>query len=154
LRNNPGIPIFVKISRMTTIQITQDNAFPLDEVLAGIARLKTPDLEHFQQEVNLLLARRRGTSLQEQESVLLEKINNRVIPAVWQRYEVLHLKMQEETITSAEHSELLTLVEQMETANVEWLKNIVELARLRGVTPQEVMQQLGINPTYASKKNS
>ncbi len=139
---------------MTTIQITQDNAFPLDEVLAGIARLKTPDLEHFQQEVNLLLARRRGTSLKEQESVLLEKINNRVIPAVWQRYEVLHLKMQEETITPDEHSELLTLVEQMETANVEWLKNIVELARLRDVTPQVLMQQLGITPTHASKKSS
>lgn len=139
---------------MATIQITQDNAFPVDEVLAGIARLKTPDLEHFQQEVNLLLGRHRGTSLKEQESILLEKINNRVIPAVWQRYEVLHLKMQEETITPDEHSELLTLVEQMETANVEWLKNIVELARLRAVTPQVLMQQLGISPGYATKKDS
>ncbi len=138
---------------MATIQITQDNAFPLDQVLAGISRLGTPDLEHFQREVTLLLARRRGTPLKEQESLLLQKINNRVVPTVWQRYEALHVKMQEETITAEEHSELLTLIEQMEAANVEWLKNIVELARLRGITPQALMQQLGINPTYAPKKN-
>lgn len=138
---------------MATIQITQDHAFPLDQVLAGISRLGTSDLEQFQQEVTLLLARRRGTPLQEQESLLLQKINNRVVPSVWQRYAELHLKMQAETITPAEHSELLVLTGQMEGANIEWLKSIVELARLRGTTPRLLLKQLGINSTYGPNKN-
>ncbi len=136
---------------MATIQTKQDKVFPLDDVLISIANLDTSDLEDVQQKISLLLARRRSTSLQEQESVLLQKINNRLIPSVWQRYNVLHVKMQRETITPSEQIELLAIIDQIESTNVEWLKSIVELAQLRAVTPHQVMQQLGINPAYAKK---
>lgn len=116
---------------MANIRIAQGGVFPLEQVLAGIAHLDTRDLEDFQKEISLLLARRRGLSLQARESMLLEKINNRVVPEIWQRYEILHAKLQGEMISEEERQELLSLTEQMENINAEWLRYVLELAQLQ-----------------------
>lgn len=139
---------------MAAVQIIEGSAFPMNELLDSIANLDITELEHFQQGVNLVVARKRAASLMEQESVLLQKINMRINPVTKTAYEILHKKMQEETITVEEHKELLQLVDQLESANADWLKNMIELAQLWGISPQELMNRLNINPKYAAKKDS
>jgi hemerythrin superfamily protein len=55
-----------------------------------------------------------------------------------------------ETITDEEQSELLRLVEQIEEADAERLRRLVELAQLRQVPLDALLDQLGLcRPTYA-----
>lgn len=74
------------------------------------------------------------------------KIFNSPFPAnAQQRYDELFEKLQDEQITKAEYKELMQLVEQAEQHNLEWLEALVKLADLRGVSIQEIKNQLNKN---------
>ena len=61
----------------------------------------------------------------------------------------LNAKRKAETLTSDEHQELLYLIDQIEKANVERVKHLAELARIRGTTLAAVMKDLDIRtPAY------
>ena len=49
-------------------------------------------------------------------------------------------------LTSEEHQELLQLIDQIENANVERIKYLAELARIRGTTLTALMEDLEIHP--------
>jgi hypothetical protein len=82
------------------------------------------------------------------ETKLLKAIYKKLPFNLIQRYETLTEKRKEEAINSAEYEELMTLTKKMEQHNVDRLEHIVNLAALRGVTPQELMTQLGLMPLY------
>ena len=97
------------------------------------------------QRIGQIVARRKFSSVSEQERELLFKINN-VIPVISQeRYALLSEKMQAETITASEHTELLKLVEKLEAKYVKRLEYLIELARIRNMSLQQLMKQLHLN---------
>ena len=53
------------------------------------------------------------------------------------------------TITEADLQELIRLTDESERLNAERIKHLLELAHLQGVTLDEVMKQLGIEPAIA-----
>jgi hypothetical protein len=61
-------------------------------------------------------------------------------------YHQLCEKSDAETLTEAERERFLTLLEQRDHQNAERLEIVAELARQRGPSVREVMQQLGIRP--------
>jgi hypothetical protein len=84
------------------------------------------------------------------EADLLQKINQGLPPEVWERYHQLVAERRAETLTPSEHTELIRLSDQIELANVRRLEHLVELARLRQVSLDALMDQLGIKaPGYA-----
>ena len=86
--------------------------------------------------------------LSKAETALFLKIN-RVLPAAQQhRYEELKTKRDEETLTPTEHAELLQLVEEHQQLWADRLQAVIELAKLRGLTPPAVFKQLGIHPSH------
>ena len=87
--------------------------------------------------------------LSPEEGRLLTEINTGFSEDTWKRFHELVARRQEEILTEVERAELLSLTTQMERANVERLKKLIELARLRGVKLEELMDQLGIrDPGY------
>jgi hypothetical protein len=81
---------------------------------------------------------------------LLQQINRGVSAEVRQRYEDLNDKLHDETITPDEHQELLKLIEQIELADAERMRHLIDLAQLRQVSLDTLLDQLGIRrPTYA-----
>jgi hypothetical protein len=83
------------------------------------------------------------------EAELLSKINQGLPPDIQQRYGELVAKRKAETLTPDEHQELLGLVGQIEKADVERIKHLIDLARLRGISLTALMKDLGIRtPTY------
>ena len=80
------------------------------------------------------------------ESQLLQQINRGMSEQRWERYDQLAAKRDDETLTEAEHHELIQLSDEIERANVERLYRVAELARLRNVSLTALMQQLGIGP--------
>lgn len=135
---------------MPKLQLTSQIELELDEILNSVSLLDTATLEQFTEKVLALRAKLYAPSLRASESKLLQKINLGVPVAVRERFNHLNEKLHDEAITPEEHQELLQLIEQIEMADVARLRAMVELARLRNVSVDTLMQQLGIrSPTYA-----
>ncbi len=127
---------------MSTVQ--GEFQLSMDELLNGVAKLDIPDLEQLISELLTLRARRVAPSLSKEESRLLEKINQGLPPELQQRYDELTAKRQAETMTSAEHQELLALIDRIERADVERVQALTELAQRRGISVVKLMAELGI----------
>ncbi len=135
---------------MPTVQVTSRVEIDFEEVLQGMARLQMQDLERFVDRAIALQAQRRAPSLSRRETELLQKINQGLPTQIRQRYEELNDKLHEETILPEEHDELLQLVERVELADAERLQHLIELARIRNISVEELMSQLDIRrPAYA-----
>ena len=135
---------------MPTVQIVSEVRIDLHTVLDGVAQLELPELERFASDVNSLVARRKAPFLARREAQLLQKINRGIPPAARQRYAELNSKLLDETLSQAEHEELLHLVDAIEQADADRLKYLLELAQLRSTTLDALMDQLGIRrPVHA-----
>lgn len=131
---------------MPKVQLTSQIELDVDELLRGVATLDMQTLELFTERVLALQARRRAPNLSQAESELLQKINRPVPVALRERFNLLNEKLQEEIISPEEHQEFLQLVEQIEVADAERVKQLIELSRLRRVSLDVLMQDLGIHP--------
>ena len=84
------------------------------------------------------------------ETELLQQINRGLPADIRQRYDALNAKLHDETITPQEHAELLALIDRVELADAERMQRLIALARLRGVSVDTLIEQLGIRrTTYA-----
>lgn len=128
---------------MTTLHI--NSAIELEQVLQGVDKLDTPELERFLAQVSVLLARRKAPSIPQREAELLQQINQPILTTQAQnQYQQLSQQATVGTLTDAENQTLLTLVDELEQADAERMKALFELAQLRKVPLDTLMQQLGI----------
>jgi hypothetical protein len=79
-----------------------------------------------------------------EESRLLVEINQGLPEEAWRRYQQLVSKRQAATLTTDEHEDLKLLTDEIETANAKRLAKLVALARLRQVSLDALMEELGI----------
>jgi hypothetical protein len=132
---------------MPKVQVTSQIEIDLDEVLRGLARLGTKELEQFVDKVIALQAQRRAPGLPKDETELLQQINCGLPADIRQRYDALNAKLHDETITPEEHEALLTLIDRIELADAERMQRLVALAQIRGVSVDTLMAQLGVRRT-------
>ena len=130
------------------IRLTPQVDLAIDDIIVGISDLETPDLEQFLQKIARLVARRKSPSLSERETVLLQAINQSSNSALQNQYSLLSKKQNSGPITDAEHEELLTIVDKLEVLQAKRLENLIELAHLRGVSLETLMQNLNLNFQY------
>lgn len=78
------------------------------------------------------------------EAHLLEKINQGWNEAEWKRYHALVTLRKANRLTEAEYQELVRLTNERETAHAKRLHTVLELAKLRGISFEETLKQLGI----------
>jgi Arc/MetJ-type ribon-helix-helix transcriptional regulator len=85
------------------------------------------------------------------ETALLQAIYQGVPIAIQQRYDELRECLHDETLTPNEHQELLQLVDVVEQCEVDRLEKLIQLAKLRHMSLDELMQQLNLkrSPSYA-----
>ncbi len=117
-----------------------------EQLLNAALQMSRPELERFVARLFELKARQDTPSLRKRESELLLEINQGVPKALRQGYNALIKKRRKHKLTSTEHRELLELTKQIEQLDVERLKMLSELARLRGAALPELMRDLGIQP--------
>jgi len=132
---------------MQTIEIQEGVQVGFDDFVQGASKMETTDLEKLADMLNHLLARRKAFP-GETEMTLLNKIYDALKFAGLDRYKVLQAKMSDEVITEDEYQELLELTKAAEAQNVVWLQAIVDLAKLRNVSPQTVIKQLGLEKRF------
>jgi hypothetical protein len=129
---------------MSTLE-TEQSPSP-QRLLQEVALLSTADLDRFLDQALTLRAVRHAPHLSQEETQLLEKINTGLPEATWQRYDLLHDKRRDGSLTPDEHQELLRLVDVVEIDNAQRIGYLIELARLRQTTLDALMQSLGIGP--------
>lgn len=127
---------------MSSVQV--QSKIEMESLLEGIAQLDTPALVQFQERVTRLLAQRKMPPLSSAETTLLLKINEGFAPEFFVRYNELSEKLQNEVISLEEQQELLQLTHLIEAKNVERLQYLIELSRVRGISLDALMEQLGL----------
>jgi hypothetical protein len=85
-------------------------------------------------------------NLGEEESDLLQLINQGTSIDVWNRYDELLAKQKSHGLSAEEQSELSQLIDQIDTEHAHRLEALGRLAKLRDIPPLMLMQQLQIGP--------
>ena len=115
-------------------------------LLASVSQTPINELENFVRELNALIIRKKTDDKEYRDRALLSKINRAVLTKnKAERYVMLHLKLEAETITDLEYQEFMDLVAQDENLRNERVKYLIELAQLRNISLPDLMQHLGLN---------
>lgn len=80
------------------------------------------------------------------EAELLQQINLGLPQSTWDTYHELIAKRCAETLTGEEQQTLIEISDQLEQANARRIQYLIELASLRNISLETLMQQLGIEP--------
>jgi hypothetical protein len=129
---------------MPTIQIEAN--LSSEHLLNAARQMSRRELSQFIEQVLALRARHEAPVLPVAESELLLKINQPVPADLQRRYEELIARRDERTLSPEDHQELLRLTDQVELLEAERVRHLIELARLRNVSLDELMRQLGMEP--------
>jgi hypothetical protein len=71
---------------------------------------------------------------------------DRTLPSILQRrYDNLRAKLQSETLTPAEHRELIDLTDTVEQFDADRLQHLLALAQLRQISLPELLKQLSLS---------
>ena len=125
---------------MPTIQVDTE------QLLHAALQLPRSELDQFVTRLLVLRIQHDTPRLTQGEAELLLKINEDLPLAVQQRLDELISKRQTQSLTPAEHQELIHLTEQSEKVDADRMQHLLGLAALRNVSLDEVMRQLGIHP--------
>jgi hypothetical protein len=121
----------------------------VDQILQAVKQLTATELDTFLTQVIALRTQHQAVSLSDRETALLTRINQGLSAAQAARYAVLMARRDAEVLSSAEHAELLILSDAIEILQAERVKALIQLADVRGVRLDTLMQQLGIGPIYS-----
>jgi hypothetical protein len=116
------------------------------QLLREASELSDFDLDAFISQVRALRAKRRTLNLAEREAELLQLVYQGIPPDIHQRLEQLTAKRRAETIQpgDSEYDELIKLTVAVEKLDAQRLGYLVELANLRGVSLDALLDDLGI----------
>jgi len=126
-----------------------ETEIPFDKLLKAVEQLNITDLEQLMNQVIAIQAKLRVPCLPKDESRLMLKISQGLPSNIRKRFNELFIKRQDEKLTPDEHEELIHLTDIIEKSDADRMKHISDLARIRGVSIEALMQELGIFPAHA-----
>ncbi len=127
---------------MNTLIHTQQ----LNNIYQSLSILNVIELDQVMQEVIILRRKKLPSVLTQNETELLKKINSVAPTVIQKRYDFLVKKRKNETINDEEYQELLELTAYMENLGVKRLEYLLELAKLRNLSLDEIVEQLQLKP--------
>jgi hypothetical protein len=117
----------------------------VSEILNSAKELEPQKLDELFKELSTLRLQRKGTTLLSAlEATLLSNINTEFDPQHLDRLKYLDWKLELGALSAEEEQELLQLAEAFETYSVERLQNLTQLAMLRQISIDQLMEQLGL----------
>ncbi len=129
---------------MPTIQVEAE--LSIEKLIEAAGQLSQSELERFISQVLALQAQRSAPSLSAEESALLMTINSGLSEKMYESYRKLIEKRREGKLTEEEHRDLLRISDENEQRQADRLEALVNLARLRNTTLDDLMGTLGIQP--------
>ena len=132
---------------MASVKLESKVQIEIKDIIESISQLETAELEDFVNQLTNLLARRKAPHLPEKEAALLLNISQWLPPDIKQRYYILTERRRNFELTESEHKELLELVELVEVQHAARMKHMIDLAKMRQVPLEQLMEELGIMPS-------
>ena len=116
-----------------------------DQIISAVHRLSLSELDRVFDRVLIEKAERKAVHLTSTESDLLSQIYQVLPSQLRERILKLREKRASHQIDEDEYLELTTLTDQAEIAHAKRVAAMVELAKFRGLTLPELMNQLGLH---------
>jgi len=116
------------------------------QISLGLEALTVLELEELMTQILRLRRQKLTTVLSETETDLLRKINAELPAVIQKRYNFLLKKRKSENISMQEYEELLELTAFQEAHTNKRLANLIELAKIRNQSLDEVLNVLQIKP--------
>jgi hypothetical protein len=116
----------------------------VNAILTVVRQMPIAEMEQLVDQIIAIRAKRVAPHLTADESTLLARINKGLPAEDRARVRALIEKRDDETITAEEWRELAAITDRLEWLHADRLAALAQLAKLRGVTLDEVMGQLGI----------
>ena len=101
-------------------------------------------LHSLQESLGSMIRSARAKVLSAEETALLQEINQGLPSEIWRRYDELKARRDEAELTPAEHREIIAISDRIEDMNVHRMESVLELARLRKVTVESLVKDLGL----------
>jgi hypothetical protein len=114
------------------------------QLMDAIRQLDGSELESLTRQIMQRLAQSKAEDNFQREMELLNIIYAKKSAAFRRRFDRLKAKQRAFQLSPDEHNELLRLIEEVQAADVRYVEALAELARLRGVSLPELMEQLEI----------
>ncbi len=127
---------------MPTVQIKAH--LTIRQLMKAVEQMPQEDLDRFVEQVVVLRANQRAPRLSRVESELLERINQGLAEQDQRRFDELVARHEAKDLAQDENAEFLRLATLSEALNVERMRALAELARIRRSTLRDVMRDLGI----------
>jgi hypothetical protein len=118
----------------------------LDTIYKSLNQLNVADLDKVMHQIIDLRQKKNPSILSKKESDLLKAINAGLPKELQNRYNVLVKKRHKETLTDTEYEELLMLTEQVEKLDNQRLSYLLELAKLKNQSLDDVITSLELKP--------
>ncbi len=118
----------------------------LNNIYQSLSMLNVIELDQVMQEVLILRRKKLPSVLTQNETELLKKINSGAPTVIQKRYDFLVKKRKNAILNDEEYQELLELTAYMENLGVKRLEYLLELAKLRNVSLDEIVEQLQLKP--------
>jgi hypothetical protein len=127
---------------MPTVQVEANLSSA--QLLQAVKQLAPAELDQFTHQVLALRAHRQAPHVSAAEAQLLLKINEGLPDPLRQRYDTLIQKRTAGVLTAEELAELVQLGDQVEQREADRLQALVQLAHLRQISLDQLMQDLGL----------
>jgi hypothetical protein len=116
------------------------------ELLKAVEQLKPSELDRFVSDVIALKAQRQAPRLTNAETALLRQINQGLPPDLQKKWGQLVRKRDDRKLSPKEYRELIRLTDKIEELQANRVKSMVQLARIRKKSLDELIRELGIQP--------
>ncbi|OFX26216.1 MAG: hypothetical protein A2033_02750 [Bacteroidetes bacterium GWA2_31_9] len=123
---------------------TITNARQISNIYKSLANLNINELEQVMHQIIGLRKDKISNILSDYETELLKKINEGIPDIIHKRYKNLINKKRKNILNDKDYYELLDLTSYFESKNVYRLSFIIELAKLKNLTLDEVIQHLDL----------
>ncbi len=118
----------------------------LTNIYQSLSVLNVLELDQVMNRILGLRREKMSSVLSNVESELLQKINLKIPFVIQKRYNFLQKRRNKEILNEKEYQELLELTVYIENFNVQRLQNLIELAKFRNVTLDEIIISLELKP--------
>ncbi len=127
-------------------QITVQTQLPFEQLIQTVEQLDASELEQLIAQAIRVQNKRKILSLPNDQSLLLQQITQCIPINLQKRYDFLIGKRQDNTLTDEEYQELINLGVHIEAIDVKRLENLTELATLRQMSLNSVIEEFQLQP--------
>lgn len=128
-------------------KITIKSEIDANALLSSVAQLKIKELETFIRELSGILTRKKATDKKSQIAELLNQHNRTVLSKKKRKkFAELYEQLEAGIIKKVDHQEFLKLSEESERLRNERVKLLIQIAHLRDIPFNNLLQELGLQP--------